>query len=74
MITIKFNTDNDAFYDCEGLESSRIIVDLCKHLEFHSMKLKNNTYIIKDVNGHKIGTMETNSEQTNGGEDINETD
>ena len=40
MITIKFNTDNDAFYDCEGLESSRIIVDLCKHLEFHSMKLK----------------------------------
>ena len=64
MITIKFNTDNGAFYDCEGLESSRIIVDLCKHLEFHSMKLKNNTYIIKDVNGHKIGTMETSSEQT----------
>ncbi len=64
MITIKFNTDSDAFYDCEGLESSRIIVDLCKHLEFHSMKLKNNTYIIKDVNGHKIGSMETSSEQT----------
>ena len=32
--------------------------------EFHSMKLKNNTYIIKDVNGHKIGTMKTSSEQT----------
>ena len=74
MITIKFNTDNGAFDNCEGTESARIIVDLCKHLEFHSMKLKNNTYIIKDVNGHKIGTMETNSEQTNGGEDINETD
>ena len=63
MITIKFNTDNDAFVDCEGTESARIIVDLCKHLEFHSIKLKNNTYIIKDVNGHKIGTMETSSEQ-----------
>lgn len=64
MITIKFNTDNGAFDNCEGIESARIIADLCKHLEFHSMKLKNNTYIIKDVNGHKIGTMETSSEQT----------
>ena len=64
MITIKFTTDNGAFYDCEGLESSRIIIDLCKHLEFHSMKLSNDTYIIKDLNGHKIGTMETSSEQT----------
>ena len=64
MITNKFNTDNGAFDNCEGIESARIIADLCKHLEFHSMKLKNNTYIIKDVNGHKIGTMETSSEQT----------
>ena len=74
MITIKFNTDNGAFDNCEGIESARIIVDLCKHLEFHSMKLKNNTYIIKDVNGHKIGTMETSSEQTDEGEDIDGTD
>ena len=44
MITIKFNTDNDAFVDCEGMESARIIVDLCKHLEFHSMKLSNHDY------------------------------
>ena len=74
MITIKFNTDNGAFDNCEGTESARIIVDLCKHLEFHSMKLENNTYIIKDVNGHKIGTMETSSEQTDEGEDIDGTD
>ncbi len=64
MITIKFDTDNAAFYDCEGIESARIIADLCKHLEFHSMKLSNDTYIIKDLNGHKIGSMETSSEQT----------
>ena len=64
MITIKFNTDNGAFDDCEGTESARIIVDLCKHLEFHSRKLSNDTYIIKDLNGHKIGSMETSSEQT----------
>ena len=64
MITIKFNTDNGAFYDCEGTESARIIADLCKHLEFHSMELSNDTYIIKDLNGHKIGSMETSSEQT----------
>ena len=64
MITIKFNTDNGAFDNCEGTESARIIADLCKHLEFHSMKLSNDTYIIKDLNGHKIGTMETSSEQT----------
>ena len=63
MITIKFNTDNGAFHDCEGTESARIIVDLCKHLEFHSEKLSNDTYIIKDLNGHKIGSMETSSEQ-----------
>ncbi len=63
MITIKFNTDNGAFHDCEGTESARIIVDLCKHLEFHSEKLSNETYIIRDLNGHKIGSMETNSEQ-----------
>tara|TARA_R100000231_G_scaffold68245_1_gene54551 strand:- start:778 stop:993 length:216 start_codon:yes stop_codon:yes gene_type:complete len=64
MITIKFNTDNGAFDGCEGIESARIIVDLCKHLEFHSKKLKNHTYIIKDLNGAKIGSMETISEQT----------
>ena len=64
MITIKFNTDNGAFDNCEGIESARIIVDLCKHLEFHSKKLSNDTYIIKDLNGHKIGSMETSSEQT----------
>lgn len=63
MITIKFDTANAAFYDCEGIESARIITDLCKHLEFHSMKLSNNTYIIKDLNGNKIGSMETSSEQ-----------
>ena len=63
MITIKFNTDNDTFSDCEGTESARIIVDLCKHLEFHSMELSNDTYIIKDPNGNKIGSMETSSEQ-----------
>jgi len=63
MITIKFNTDNGAFYKCEGTESARIIVDLCKHLEFHSDKLSNDTYIIRDLNGHKIGSMETSSEQ-----------
>ena len=63
MITIKFDTENDSFYDCEGTESARIISDLCKHLEFHSMKLSNNTYIIKDLNGNKIGSMETSSEQ-----------
>jgi len=63
MITIKFNTDNGAFHDCEGTESARIIVDLCKHLEFHSEKLSNETYIIRDLNGHKIGSMETSSEQ-----------
>ena len=40
MITIKFNTDNGAFDNCEGTESARIIVDLCKHLEFHSKKVK----------------------------------
>ena len=54
MITIKFNTDNGAFDNCEGIESARIIVDLCKHLEFHSKKLSNDTYIIKDLNGHKL--------------------
>tara|TARA_R100000900_G_scaffold137714_1_gene116198 strand:+ start:331 stop:543 length:213 start_codon:yes stop_codon:yes gene_type:complete len=64
MITIKFNTDNGAFDNCEGTESARIIVDLCKHLEFHSEKLSNDTYIIKDLNGTKIGSMETSSEQT----------
>ncbi len=64
MITIKFNTANGAFYECEGTESARIIANLCKHLEFHSMELSNNTYIIKDLNGHKIGSMETISEQT----------
>ena len=64
MITIKFNTDNGAFDNCEGIESARIIVDLCKHLEFHPKKLKNHTYIIRDLNGHKIGTMKTKSEQT----------
>ncbi len=69
MITIKFNTDNDAFVDCEGMESARIIVDLCKHLEFHSVKLSNHTYIIKDLNGNKIGLMETSSEQTDEEED-----
>jgi len=63
MITIKFNTANGAFHDCEGTESARIIVDLCKHLEFHSEKLSNETYIIKDLNGNKIGLMETRSEQ-----------
>ena len=63
MITIKFNTDNGAFDNCEGTESARIIVDLCKHLEFYSNKLSNDTYIIKDLNGHKIGLMETSSEQ-----------
>ena len=63
MITIKFNTDNGAFDNCEGTESARIIVDLCKHLEFHSNKLSNDTYIIKDLNGNKIGLMETRSEQ-----------
>ena len=69
MITIKFNTDNGAFHDCEGTESARIIVDLCKHLEFHSEKLSNETYIIRDLNGHKIGSMETSSEQTDEEED-----
>ena len=64
MITIKFNTDSGVFDNCEGIESARIIVDLCKHLEFHSKKLSNHTYIIKDLNGHKIGSMETSSEQT----------
>jgi len=63
MITIKFNTKNAAFYDCEGTESARIISNLCKHLEFHSMELSNDTYIIKDLNGNKIGSMETSSEQ-----------
>ena len=61
MITIKFNTDNGAFHDCEGTESARIIVDLCKHLD--SEKLSNETYIIRDLNGHKIGSMKTSSEQ-----------
>jgi len=61
MITIKFNTDNGAFDNCEGTESARIIADLCKHLD--SMKLSNDTYIIKDLNGHIIGSMETISEQ-----------
>ena len=63
MITIKFDTENDSFYDCEGTESARIIADLCKHLEFHSMELSNDTYIIKDANGTKIGSMETKSDQ-----------
>jgi len=63
MITIKFDTKNAAFYDCEGTESARIIANLCKHLEFHSMELSNDTYIIKDLNGNKIGSMETSSDQ-----------
>jgi hypothetical protein len=63
MITIKFDTGNAAFDDCEGIQSAKILADLCKHLEFHSMKLSNNTYIIKDLNGNKIGSMETSSDQ-----------
>ena len=60
MITIKFNTDNGAFDNCEGIESARIIVDLCKHLEFHSNKLSNNTYIIKDLNGNRKSFLHQN--------------
>tara|TARA_Y100001963_G_scaffold21623_1_gene27961 strand:- start:1860 stop:2060 length:201 start_codon:yes stop_codon:yes gene_type:complete len=63
MITIKFDTGNAAFDDCEGIQSAKILADLCKHLEFHSMELSNDTYIIKDLNGNKIGSMETCSDQ-----------
>ena len=63
MITIKFSTDNGAFDNCEGTESARIIVDLCKHLEFQFKQLSNDTYIIKDlkrkqnwINGNKFRT------------------
>ena len=45
MVTRKFNTDNGAFDNYEGTESLRIIADLCKYLEFNSMKLSNDTYI-----------------------------
>jgi len=63
MIKIEFDTGNAAFNNCEGIESARILAKLCQHLEFHSTKLSNDTYIIKDLNGNTIGTMKTESDQ-----------
>ena len=63
MIKIEFDTGNAAFNNCEGIESARILTDLCKHLEFHSTELNNDNYIIKDLNGNTIGTMKTESDQ-----------
>jgi len=63
MIKIEFDTGNAAFNNCEGTESARILAKLCQHLEFHSTQLDNDTYTILDLNGNKVGTMKTESDQ-----------
>ena len=64
MIKIEFDTGNAAFNNCEGIESARILAKLCQHLEFfYSTQLDNDTYTILDLNGHKVGTMKTESDQ-----------
>ena len=63
MIKIEFDTGNAAFNNCEGIESARILTKLCQHLEFHSTELSNDTYTILDLNGNKVGTMKTESDQ-----------
>ena len=63
MIKIEFDTGNAAFNNCEGIESARILTKLCQHLEFYSTQLDNDTYTILDLNGNKVGTMKTESDQ-----------
>ena len=62
MITLKLETSNAVFDKCEGLVASHIIQKCIKKLENFDT-LENNTYIIRDINGNKIGTVETSSDQ-----------
>ena len=62
MITLKLETSNAVFDKCEGLVASHIIQKCIKKLEQFDT-LENNTYIIRDINGNKIGSVTTESEQ-----------
>ena len=54
-------TSNAVFDKCEGLVASHIIQKCIKKLEQFDT-LENNTYIIRDINGNKIGSVTTLSE------------
>ena len=62
MITLKLETSNAVFEGSEGFVASHIIQKCIKKLENFDT-LENNTYIIRDINGNKIGTVETSSDQ-----------
>lgn len=62
MILLKLETSNAVFEGSEGYVASHIIQKCIKKLEGFNT-LENNTYIIKDINGNKIGTVTTKSEQ-----------
>ena len=62
MITLKLETSNEVFEGSEGFVASHIIQKCIKKLENFDT-LENNTYIIRDINGNKIGSVTTESEQ-----------
>ena len=62
MITLKLETSNAVFEGSEGFVASHIIQKCIKKLEQFDT-LENNTYIIRDINGNKIGSVTTESEQ-----------
>tara|TARA_Y100000052_G_C2872173_1_gene40620 strand:- start:160 stop:351 length:192 start_codon:yes stop_codon:yes gene_type:complete len=62
MIYLKLETSNAVFEGSEGFVASHIIQKCIKKLEVFDT-LENNTYIIKDINGNKIGSVTTESEQ-----------
>jgi len=62
MITLKLETSNAVFEGSEGFVASHIIQKCIKKLEQFDT-LENDTYIIRDINGNKIGSVTTESEQ-----------
>ena len=59
-ITIKINTDNDAFYDDERAELSRILHELANEAQ-HRRVSAMDEYRIKDLNGNSCGVVEVRS-------------
>ncbi len=59
-VTIKIDTENAAFEDCDGTETARILRDLADRIDGEPLG-KRDCRFAKDINGNRVGQLKTSA-------------
>lgn len=59
-VTVKIDTDNAAFEDCDGAEVARILRELADRIDNEPLGKKDCRFA-RDINGNRVGQLTTSA-------------